>query len=72
MNTCSVTPASYNGAETHEEIRHAFHDGKDFILHDVTSPWDGKPCTEEELRSHYDQVKVRNRDKELVTVVTFD
>lgn len=69
MNSCSVTPASYNNAKGEEEIEEAFHDNKDFILHDVTSRWDGKPCNKQDLTGDYDFVEIRDRKKQLIAGV---
>jgi hypothetical protein len=44
--------------------------GKDFILNDRDSQWDGKPCNRESLeQSGYRQVNVRYKGDRLVCVL---
>jgi len=41
----ALVPAYGRDYKSAKETKQAFLDGKDFILYDITSPWDGKPCS---------------------------
>ncbi len=47
---------------TPEEANNAWNSGKDFILHDISSQWDGKPCCSRDFPKN-EQLKLRFKKK---------
>ena len=45
MSHITVTPAYGRDYTGHDAALEAWSAGKDFILHDITSPWCGRPCS---------------------------
>jgi len=41
----TLTPAYGRDYRNGKEAEAAYQSGNDFILNDVTSPWNGKPCS---------------------------
>lgn len=41
----TLTPAYGRDYKSKKEALEAFYQGKDFILNDFSSPYDGKPCS---------------------------
>jgi hypothetical protein len=41
----TITPAYGRDYTSAKQAKRDWHDGKDFILRDITSRWDGKPCS---------------------------
>ena len=40
-----LTPAYGRDYKSAAEAEKAYMEGKDWILNDISSPWDGKPCS---------------------------
>ena len=60
MRACSVLPAYGRMYQTSREAIKAFNQNKDFILADITSRWNGKPCNKRDLiKGGYTFVEVR-------------
>ena len=47
----TLTPAYGRDYHSATAAKGDFLDGRDFILNDITSPWDGKPCNIEAFES---------------------
>lgn len=57
---CSLTRAYGRRCLSKKEVTLDLLNGADFILHDISSPWNGKPATFTELiRGGYDTAQVR-------------
>jgi len=46
----TVTPAYGRDYKSAKAAKADWQQGKDFILQDITSPWDGKPCNIRDLK----------------------
>lgn len=66
---CSVVPAYGRDYKNADDAVADFKAGKDFILMDITSPWDGKPANWQDLRNYYSQVNIRFNNQRDVVVV---
>lgn len=64
----TLTPAYGRDYKSKADALAAFRGGKDFIINDVTSPWDGKPCSISDL-SEGERVKIRYKGLRNVFVV---
>lgn len=51
MSMPTLTPAYGRDYKSVAAAVADFEAGKDFILNDYSSPWDGKPCNAESLRN---------------------
>ena len=69
MGYATVTPAYGRDYKSAKEAKADFADGKDFILQDIMSPWDGKPCSVRDLGEPYTHVTIRFGKMRNVTVV---
>ena len=49
MHFVSATPAYGRVYTNTKQVREAWEAGKDFILHDITSKWDGKPFNKDDV-----------------------
>lgn len=50
MKYVTVTPAYGRDYKSLAAAKADWEAGKDFILQDITSPWDGKPCNKEDMK----------------------
>ena len=64
-----VVPAYGRDYKNAKDAEKDFQDGKDFIINDISSRWDGKPCSIRDLPKG-EQVEIRYKKKTLLTVVT--
>lgn len=65
-----VTPAYGRDYKTQAEAKAAWDAGKDFILQDISSPWDGKPINKEDAKNGgYTTVNIRFKRNTQVAVV---
>lgn len=56
----TLTPAYGRDYKTRKALQADFDAGKDFIINDMSSRWDGKPTNKEDLMSSgYTMVKAR-------------
>lgn len=56
----TVTPAYGRDYTSKSQAIADWEAGKDFILQDITSPWDGKPINKEDaVRAGFNEVKIR-------------
>lgn len=70
MSHITVTPAYGRDYTSSEAASAAWAAGKDFILRDPTSRWDGKPINEEDARNAgMTEVNIRYAGGTKVTVV---
>jgi len=58
----TLTPAYGRDYKSAKAAVGAYHSGADFIFHDPTSRWDGKPCScrdfpGEEVKLRYDNLR---------------
>lgn len=67
--TITVSPAYGRDYSSRDLALQAWSDGKDFILHDMSSPWDGKPCSIRDFPAGT-VVRVRYNKLRRVTSVT--
>ena len=51
MNNPTLTPAYGRDYNSQKAVKEDFFDGKDFILNDISSPYDGKVCNHFELKN---------------------
>ena len=59
MKSCSIKAAYGRHYENADQALADFYAGKDFILLDYFSRWDGKPCSIRDLNKHYEMVEIR-------------
>lgn len=52
MNTTTLTPAYGRDYKSKKAALADFHAGKDFIINDFFSPWDGKPAGKNDLKGY--------------------
>lgn len=55
----TLVPAYGRDYKNKKEVLDAFNANKDFILRDMMSQWDGKPCNKESLEGEYGTVNIR-------------
>lgn len=69
---CSLAPAYGRDYKSKKAVVEAFNANNDFILHDISSPWDGKPCNKSSLQQEgrYRQANLRYKGLRMVTVVS--
>ena len=65
----TLTPAFGRDYKTEAEVLHAYTSGADFILNDITSQWDGKPCSCRDFPA--EPVKLRYSNLRKVTICTW-
>ena len=65
----TLTPAYGRDYTSKKAAIKDFREGKDFILNDIMSRWDGKPCSIRDLKKG-DSVKIRYGKLRKVMVVT--
>jgi hypothetical protein len=66
----TLTPAYGRDYKSKKEIEADLNAGKDFILNDMSSPWDGKPINKENLiEMGQTMVNVRYGKLRKVTIV---
>ena len=65
----TVTPAYGRDYKSKKAAIDDFNAGKDFILQDFMSRWDGKPASKADLASQYDVVNIRYKRNTMVAVV---
>ena len=58
MKTLNLVPAYGRAYKSKKEVDADFDADKDFLIADISSPWDGKPVNKSQL-SDYDQVSIR-------------
>ena len=61
----TLTPAYGRDYKNQKSVILDYKSGKDFILRDITSPWDGKPCSNRDFEGE----KVVLRYNKLKSVV---
>lgn len=49
-NTIALTPARGRDYPSAARVLEHLKEGRDFIVADMSSPWDGKPCNIEDLK----------------------
>jgi hypothetical protein len=70
MSTITVTPAYGRDYRSKAQAIADWEAGKDFILQDVMSPWDGKPINKEDAeRSGFRTIKIRYKQMRQIAVV---
>lgn len=70
MNYITVTPAYGRDYPHGKAARQDFMDGKDFILQDISSPYDGKPCSIRDFDMAITTVNIRFKNLRNVVQVT--
>ena len=55
----TVTPAYGRDYKSAKAAKTDWNAGKDFILQDITSPWDGKPINKEQADAENYKVNIR-------------
>jgi hypothetical protein len=63
VDIMAVVPAYGRDYKTAKEAKEAFLSGKDFILKDITSRWDGKPCSCRDFRGEIVEVRYNKRQR---------
>lgn len=68
MTTAIVTPAYGRDYKDSKAALADWEANKDFIIQNVTDPWEGKPCNKSDLsKSHYTHVNIRyNKRREVL------
>lgn len=61
MNYITLCPAYGRDYKSKAAVLDDFQNGKDFMVADYMSPWNGKPATRAELLAHYGNVTVNIR-----------
>ncbi len=64
----TLTPAYGRDYKSKADALAAFRGGKDFIINDISCPWDGKPCSIRDLEPG-EKVKIRYKGLRNVFVV---
>ena len=66
----TLTPANGRDYKSAKAAIADFNEGKDFILNDITSRWDGKPVNKEDImRINERSVQIRYNKLRNITVV---
>ena len=65
----TLTPAYGRDYKNKKEVLAAFEAGNDFILNDITSRWDGKPCKKSDLPTGQVRIRYDKQRRVLVTQV---
>jgi len=63
----TLTPAYGRDYKSSQSVIKDYLAGKDFILNDITSPWNGKPCSCRDFPNQ--QVKIRYHNLQRITIV---
>lgn len=70
MSHITVSPAFGRDFKSGKDAKAAWESGKDFILHDFSSPWDGKPINlEDAKKAGFGEVNIRFARMTKVVVV---
>ena len=70
MKSATLTPAYGRDYKSRKAVETDFNGNKDFILVDMFSPWNGKPCNKSDLASAgYGSVSIRYGKLRKVTIV---
>lgn len=64
----TLTPAYGRDYKSGSDAREDFEAGLDFILNDISSPYDGKPCS---IRDFSDGTDIKLRYKKLRALLVF-
>ena len=67
MATITLTPAYGRDYTSSQSARADFDNGKDFIFHDLSSPYDGKPCSIRDFPVG-SSVKIRYKNNTAITL----
>jgi len=68
MRTVTVTPAYGRDYKSSAKALEDWYGGKDFILQDVQSPWDGKPINFSDAADAGLRVKIRYANNQKVVM----
>ena len=69
----NLVPAYGRDYKSRAEVIKDFNENKDFIIADISSRWDGKPCNKADLiREGEDKVTIRYSKLQKVAVVEID
>lgn len=63
INAMHVTPAYGRDYRSRNEAMKHWYEGKDFILQDPSSPWDGKPVNIEDAKGAPVYLRYKNKRK---------
>jgi len=69
VSMATLTPAYGRDYKSQAEVEADFRAGKDFILNDFMSQWDGKPCSIRDFPAGT-QITLRYKKKSNVIIVT--
>lgn len=61
MTNITLTPAYGRDYSSRAGAQRDLDAGKDFILNDISSPWDGKPCSLRDLQAAHPGQTIRVR-----------
>lgn len=64
----TLTPAYGRDYKSAAAVRSDFNKGKDFLLNDVTSRWNGKPCSIRDFKVGT-EIKLRYKKLTMVTII---
>ena len=59
MRSITLIPAYGMDYKNQKQVKADFSNGKDFLIADMFSRWDGKPCNKQDLRGQFEQVVIR-------------
>jgi hypothetical protein len=69
----TLTPAYGRDYKSKKAVLADFNDDKDFIIADISSPWDGKPCNKSSLLDNgVRSVNIRYAGNRKITVIRMD
>jgi len=66
MKYTTVTPAYGRDYKSAKAAKADWHDGKDFVIADISSPWDGKPMSIRDV-SENEQIMIRYKGLTQIT-----
>lgn len=65
-----LIPALGRDYKSRAEVKDDLEKGRDFIIKDISNPWDGKYCSFRDLNRKYDSITVRYGKLRKVAVFT--
>ena len=69
MSSITLVPAYGRDYSNQNQVAADFRSGKDFLIADMFSRWDGKPCNKQDLRGQFEQVTIRYSRLSKMTVI---
>jgi len=69
MQTITLVPAYGRDYKSAKAVKADFDAGKDFIINDMSSRWDGKPANKQDLAGHTCKIRYNKMMKLMIIKV---